>query len=120
MAAEKITDGDPKVMMGIIYGQLEMVISTLNYFKDKLECITLTVDALNGKVGYYIKETNEHFKSVDERQAIDFKHIKALELDIRNEPAKKRKFWITVAQYATMMAGSVGTVIALFKGGVIK
>jgi hypothetical protein len=57
---------------------------------------------------------------IDEKLSRDYAHLNRLDHEIKNAPAKRRRFWVTVLAHMATVVTSVAGVLTAFKTGIIK
>lgn len=114
-------------LLGEICGKMTNVSETLVFIRDKQDATVLSMETLNQRLASFVGNTNIHrescgkkFELINDKLNRDYTHLNRLENDVKNTPAKRRRFWITVLQYAATVITSMGGVLALFKTGAIK
>jgi DNA transposition AAA+ family ATPase len=87
----------------------------------------LSLETINQKLlgfmqstGIYRTTCEKHFLLIDEKLSRDYTHLNRLDHEIKNAPAKRRKFWVTVLAHTITVLTSIGGMLALFKTGAAK
>jgi hypothetical protein len=114
-------------LLGEIRGQMNMAVETLNIMNNKQESIMLSLETINQKLlgfmqstGIYRTTCEKHFMLIDEKLSRDYAHLNRLDHEIKNAPAKRRRFWVTVLAHMATVVTSVAGVLTAFKTGIIK